>query len=185
MRPSSFVSGTIATLALSSMTPLQAVAQPEVEIEPYVLCVRFPLNSVCEDFHRHPVSLENRSGQSAMCGFQAGEIAAQGQCKFLIESDQLMAYIEEEDELEVLDGEKPTRVVTASQGDVFRLFYAEQTRSLNLVLPPLQLLANLLMPAREFSVIAMARSKSGLASSYLPCPSNEFARLLSISAMSG
>jgi hypothetical protein len=150
--------GAISALAISTMTPLQ-VAHSQVEapvIEPYVLCARFPLNSVCEDFHRNPVALENRAGESAMCGFQSGETAAQGLCKFLIESNQITTYIEEADELVVLDGEKPTRVVTASTGEVFRLFYTEQTRSLNLVLPPLQLLANLLIPAREFSVIAMA-----------------------------
>jgi hypothetical protein len=97
-------------------------------VDPYVLCAKSPLNSVCQPYHLNPVALKDRPGEEVLgCQFKVEETEIKGLCKYSIESENLVAYIEEGQELESLEGEKPTRIVSVSTNNIAKLFYEEDT----------------------------------------------------------
>ncbi|MEB3216043.1 MAG: hypothetical protein VKN72_07300 [Nostocales cyanobacterium 94392] len=97
-------------------------------VNPYVLCAKSPLNSVCQRYHVNPVALKDRPGEEVLgCQFKVEETEIKGPCKYSIESKNLVAYIEEGSELESLEGEKPTRPVSVSTNKIAKLFYEEDT----------------------------------------------------------
>lgn len=97
-------------------------------VNPYVLCAKSPLNSVCQPYHVNPVALKDRPGEEVLgCQLKVEETEIKGPCKYSIESKNLVAYIEEGSELESLEGEQPTRPVSVSTNKIAKLFYEEDT----------------------------------------------------------
>ena len=111
-------------------------------VDPYVLCAKSPLNSVCQPYHLNPVALKDRPGEKVLgCQFKVEKNEIKGPCKYSIESENLVAYIEEGQELESLKGEKPTRMISVSTNKIAKLFYKEDTmknrpKLLSVIAPP-------------------------------------------------
>ncbi|MDY6901848.1 MAG: hypothetical protein SWZ49_27800 [Cyanobacteriota bacterium] len=86
--------------------------------------------------------MKDRPGEEVLgCQFKVEETEIKGPCKYLIKSNNLVAYIEEGQELESLEGKKPTRIISVSTNKIAKLFYEEDTmknrpRLLSLIAPP-------------------------------------------------
>lgn len=131
-------------------------------VDPYVLCAKSPLNSVCQPYHINPVALKNRPGEEVLgCQLKVEETEIKGACKYSIESKNLVAYIEEGPELESLEGEKPTRIVSVSTNNIVKLFYEEDTmknrpKLLSLIAPPpVRIVGRVLNKPKKVSIISV------------------------------
>lgn len=162
-----FTYGLITSLVVGCCIP--AFAQTEdnssqdVTVNPYALCEKSPLNSVCQPYHLNPVTLDDRSGEEVLaCVLRVGETEElKGSCKYSIESGQFVVYIEEEQELESLGGENPTRVVNVSTNSIAKLLYEEDTIEnrpsiLNVIAPPpVRLARRLFRKPKDISLISV------------------------------
>lgn len=131
-------------------------------VNPYVLCAKSPLNSVCQPYHVNPVALKDRPGEEVLgCQLKVEETEIKGPCKYAIESKNLVAYIEEGPELESLKGEKPTRPVSVSTNKIAKLFYEEDTmknrpKLLSLIAPPpVRIARRALKKPKKVSIISV------------------------------
>ena len=131
-------------------------------VNPYVLCAKSPLNSVCQPYHVNPVALKDRPGEEVLgCQLKVEETEIKGPCKYAIESKNLVAYIEEGPELETLKGEKPTRPVSVSTNKIAKLFYEEDTmknrpKLLSLIAPPpVRIARRALKKPKKVSIISV------------------------------
>ncbi|NJL55046.1 hypothetical protein HC928_07540 [bacterium] len=117
--------GFVAGLTVGYCT--SAVAQESsIQVDPYTLCANSPLNSVCQPYHLNPVALEDQPGEETFgCLLTVENTEVKGPCKYSIMPEQFVAYIEEDPELESLEGARPTRVVTVPINGIVKLLYEE------------------------------------------------------------
>ena len=79
-------------------------------------CSKFPLNSKCEGYEAtttSTISLDNRSGQKAKCLFSGEEKGKK--CKIDLTSDQVKVYFEIGKGLDVLDGDKKSKMSVSGE----------------------------------------------------------------------
>ncbi len=121
--------GLTAGLAVGYCTSASAQAQDSSsQVDPYTLCERSPLNSVCQPYHLDPVALEDRPGEDAFgCLLTIEDTELKGLCKYSITAEQFVVYLEEGPELDSLGGQKPTRVVAVPTNGIVKLLYEEDT----------------------------------------------------------
>ncbi|MFB2976917.1 hypothetical protein [Microseira sp. BLCC-F43] len=116
----------IATTSLVLGLSVPAAAGDEVDI--YTLCSKFPLNSRCQGY-QIPVPLEERSGDLGECSLKTGETTKEGDCKVLLTEQKITIYMEEGEELEILQGQKTTREYNISIKDITALSYKKESRT--------------------------------------------------------
>lgn len=116
----------IATTSLVIGLSFPATAEEEVDI--HTLCSKFPLNSRCQEY-QIPVPLEERSGDLGECSLKTGETTKEGDCKVLITDQKITIYIEEGEEIEILQGQKNTREINIFIKDITALSYKKESRT--------------------------------------------------------
>jgi hypothetical protein len=159
--------GMVASIAIGYSPTL--IAQIEIDQghseapDPYVLCEDYPLNSSCQPHHASPMALADRPGEVALgCVLTADEIQLRGRCKYSIESDRVIAYVEEGPKLVSLDDDHPTRFVEVPISDILKLMYEEATEDqqdslLDLleILPPVRIINSLFRRSEEISLVSL------------------------------
>jgi hypothetical protein len=116
----------IATTSLVIGCSFPATAEDEVDI--HTLCSKFPLNSRCQGY-QIPVPLEERSGDLGECSLRTGETTKEGDCKVLLTEQKITIYMEEGEELEILQGQKTTREYNIAIKDITALSYKKESRT--------------------------------------------------------
>ncbi|MBE7385686.1 MAG: pentapeptide repeat-containing protein [Leptolyngbya sp. SIO1E4] len=99
----------------------------DIDAELYNLCSRFPHNSRCEGYEI-PVPLENRQGNEGECLLAFGDSGQSSACKFAVNDENLILFIEEGEPLSLLGGERNTRELVIPLSHVFALSYLEYDR---------------------------------------------------------
>ncbi|NEP36266.1 hypothetical protein [Moorena sp. SIO3B2] len=134
----------------------------QVTVDPYVLCTKFPYNSVCKPYHLNPVALDDRPGEEVLgCLLKVEGTEIKGPCKYSIASGNFVVYIEEDQELDSLGGEKPTRIVSVSANSIAKLLYEEDTIKnrpslLNIIAPaPVRIARQVFKKPKEVSLISV------------------------------
>lgn len=116
----------IATTSLVLSLSVPATAENEVYL--HTLCSNFPLNSRCQGY-QIPVALEERSGDLGECSLKTGETTKEGDCKVLLTYQKITIYMEEGEELEILQGNKTTREYNIFLKDITALFYKKESKT--------------------------------------------------------
>ena len=112
-------------LFLSIVVPTKLAQASEAD-ELFSLCSKFPYNSKCKDY-KVPISLQNRSGEKALCLLNNQEETEK--CKVLLTEELLIFSVEIGEGMTVLDGAKDTQELKFPLRELESFSYSEKKKT--------------------------------------------------------